>query len=382
MHGAPQWLVEVVTCPVDAAPLDDEGGSYRCRVCGRRYPVDEGIVELLPAALEHLGQRGGGRRRAAGEGGAAGEEVAWISDEMDWWNPYYERAATRPLSPRAGLRGRGRERHLFRHVRARVGARPTVVEMGAGSSRTVAGLWAPGEHALRYVATDLSRPGLLAGAAALGPDAAAVQCDAGSWPFPEGGLDVVLILGVLHHLPDWQEALRRACASVRPGGYVLLHEVVWKPRILARRRAHGITDPWTSPHEGKVLAGDLRRLLEERGTVLRWRRGYTPLQFAILHYGDLHERLEGSRVLTVGLDVLDQAFGHTLGRVRPSLGFAEVMCVWRRERDHPASASSTLDSSTCVPPGRGRGGWGRGMRRGRGRWRRQGAARHRDSATC
>ena len=328
MQGVPQWLVEVVRCPVDGESLDAHEHSYRCRGCGRCYPVADGVVELLPESLAHLGHRGGGR-----DGGAR-EEVAWVSEEMDWWNPYYEKASTRPLSPRTGLRGRGRERHLFRHVRGRVGPRPTVVEMGAGSSRTVAGLWAPGEHPLRYVASDLSRRGLLAGAPALGPDAAAVQCEAGSWPFPPEGLDVVLILGVLHHLPDWQEALRRACASVRPGGYVLLHEVVWKPRILARRRAHGVTDPWTSPHEGKVLAGELRRLLEERGTVLRWRRGATPLQFAILHYADLHERLEGSRVLTIGLDVLDQAFGHTLGRVRPSLGFADVMCLWRRERDH------------------------------------------------
>ena len=96
----------------------------------------------------------------------------------------------------------------------------------------------------------------------LGPQTASVQCDAVTWPFRESSADVVLILGVLHHLSDWRAALERACRTVRPGGFLLLHEAVTKPRVLARWRAGGMDDGWVSPHEGDVPASALRAELE------------------------------------------------------------------------------------------------------------------------
>jgi SAM-dependent methyltransferase len=170
----------------------------------------------------------------------------------------------------------------------------------------------------------------VAGKALLGDSSAAVQCDAGWWPFAAEIADVVLILGVLHHVPDWRLALQRACRTVRPGGFLLLHEVVSKPRILGRYRSAGINDSWTSPYEGSVSGHALRGELEGRGRILTWRGESTPLRFALLHYGRLEQRLERSRALTAALDVLDQLFGRTAGRAVKSLGFAEVTCVWQR----------------------------------------------------
>jgi SAM-dependent methyltransferase len=141
---------------------------------------------------------------------------------------------------------------------------------------------------------------------------------------------VALVLGVLHHLPDWRRALRNVMRSVKPGGYVLLHEVIEKPRIFAGRREHGVHDHWTSPHEGHVSEADLRATLGEEGQVIRWRGEYSPMRFLLLNYLKLHDDLERSRALTRGLELVDQGFGRTFGRVRPSLGFAEVMCVWQR----------------------------------------------------
>ena len=312
----------MVRCPVDDGRLEPEAGAFRCRECSRAFPVEDGIVELLAP-------------------GRSPDDVAakWVADEMDWWGEWYEGMPIKPHDPHRGLRGRTRERHLFRHVRGRVGDSPVVVEMGAGPSLTMGGLWNPDREGVRYVATDLARPGLLAGAGTRGVQSAAIQCDAGTWPFRAATVDVVLMLGVLHHLPDWEEALRRACESVRPGGYLLLHEVVSKPRIFARRRSKGVTDDWSSPHEGHVSGPDLRRVLESGGTILRWRGESSPLRFALMHYLHLQGCLEDSRALTAGLDLLDQGFGRTLGRVRPSLGFGEVTGVWQRQappgdRDH------------------------------------------------
>ena len=321
----PPWLDELLACPVDASALESQDTAYRCPACRRSYGARDGIVVLLPDHLKHLGA---GADRAA-RPARMEPATEWVSDEMAWWDDYVKTDSQEPLRADAGIRGRARERNLFRHVREAVGPEPTVLELGAGSSRTVAGLWSPDAYGIRYVATDLSAPWLRSGAPLRG-GGAAVQCDAVAWPFRDGVADVVLVLGVLHHLPDWRGALSRAFASLRPGGRLLLHEVIYKPRIFAGRRPSGVTDGWTSPHEGSVGENELRAHLDEHGAVQRWRREGTPLRFGAAHYGDLHVRLEQSPRLTTALELADQAFGRTLGRIRPSLGFNEILCVCRK----------------------------------------------------
>ena len=202
--------------------------------------------------------------------------------------------------------------------------------MGAGDSLTVAGLMPDA----RYVATDISPAALCTGRALLGDDSASVLCDAVDWPFREGVADIVLILGVLHHLSDWRTALDRACRTVRPGGFLLLHEAVTKPRILGRFRHAGVDDHWTSPHEGDVPRNDLLEFLRRRGQLERCHGEESPLRFALVRYVierfDLYPRLERSAAMASGLHALDQAFGRTFGRLIPSLGFNEITVVWRR----------------------------------------------------
>jgi SAM-dependent methyltransferase len=317
----PEWLWDVAVCPDDRGALRPADGGAVCATCGTVYAGDGGVLDLLPSRLR--------------EPDAKDPAAAWIQEEMRWWNPWYEGLPRRPYSPDAGLRGRSRELNLFGPVRDRLPAQPLVLEMGAGDSRTVAGLWPPARDGLRYAATDMSPPALRAGRELLGPTAASVRCDAVDWPFREGVADVVLILGVLHHLSDWRQALERACASVRPGGFLLLHEAVTKPRVLARFRAHGVDDHWVSPHEGDVPAGALRTALEGSGRLIRWHAELSPLGFGLIRYGierfGLEQRLESSPALATALSAADQAFGRTAGRVAPSLGFNEVSAVWQRD---------------------------------------------------
>jgi SAM-dependent methyltransferase len=325
--SVPTWLCEVVRCPEDGGTLVAGDSGLRCVECGRDFASSDGVVELLPDRLAHV---------AHGADGAGDDPaVGWIEDELRWWNPWFETVSSAPLSPKSGLRGRSRELHLLRHVRAALPESPLVVEMGAGTSRTIAGLWAPAAHGVRYVATDISRPALLAGRGILGPTVASVQCDAVVWPVREGVADVVIVLGVLHHVSDWPAALERACRAVRPGGFLLLHEAVTKPRVLGRFRSEGVDDHWVSPHEGDVAEPALRAALDGAGTVLRWRRELSPLRFGmerwLINKRGLDDRLERSRAMTMAFNGLDQAFGRVFGRVAPSLGFNEVSVVWRRD---------------------------------------------------
>lgn len=323
----PAWLAEAAVCPEDRVPLAIDAGAVRCTHCERTFAVRDGVVSLLPDRLRHLADE-----QPAGDPNAP-EEVRWIEEELRWWDPVWAKESLQPHSPRSGLRGRSRERRLFRHVRGRVGPSPLVLELGAGSSRTVAGLWPPARAGLRYCATDVSLPALRAGRRILGPGCASVQCDGAAWPFAEGIADVVIILGVLHHLADWQRALERACRSVRPGGFLLLHEAVTKPRILAGRRTDGVDDSWTSPHEGDVSAAALRAELEHHGRVVRWHGEESPMRFGLVRlliHPHRYDVLESSRLLTMVFNAADQALGRTLGRIAPSLGFNEVTVVWQR----------------------------------------------------
>ena len=40
-------LLKILACPVDHAPVSDEGSHLVCGTCGRRYPVRDGIPVML-----------------------------------------------------------------------------------------------------------------------------------------------------------------------------------------------------------------------------------------------------------------------------------------------------------------------------------------------
>jgi uncharacterized protein len=40
-------LLEILVCPVDHAPVTDEGTHLVCERCGRRYPVRDDIPVML-----------------------------------------------------------------------------------------------------------------------------------------------------------------------------------------------------------------------------------------------------------------------------------------------------------------------------------------------
>ena len=167
------------------------GGRRRARRLGfggpvravrARIRIEGGCPGAAAGSARSRGRRRFGGRRRPGRGldrGRAALVEPVVRDGL-------ERAAVAEVGP-----ARPRARAAPAPPRARRAAcrRRVVVEMGAGTSRTIAGLWAPAAHGLRYVATDISRPALLAGRGILGPVAASVQCDAVGWPVREGVAD-------------------------------------------------------------------------------------------------------------------------------------------------------------------------------------------------
>ncbi|HNP48040.1 MAG TPA: class I SAM-dependent methyltransferase [Bacteroidia bacterium] len=49
------------------------------------------------------------------------------------------------------------------------------------------------------------------------------QCGVGNIPFPDASFDFVFSLGVMHHLPDTQDAISKAVEKLKPGGHFLIY---------------------------------------------------------------------------------------------------------------------------------------------------------------
>lgn len=50
--GVDKELLEILACPLDKAPVREEGDRLVCETCGRRYPVRDGIPVMLVEEAE------------------------------------------------------------------------------------------------------------------------------------------------------------------------------------------------------------------------------------------------------------------------------------------------------------------------------------------
>jgi 2-polyprenyl-3-methyl-5-hydroxy-6-metoxy-1,4-benzoquinol methylase len=88
----------------------------------------------------------------------------------------------------------------------------------------------------------------------------------GNAPFDEATqYDVILLISVIHHIPDYLDVIAKLCDDVlRPGGSVVtFQDPVWYPRQKSWER--GLT--WGSYFAWRLTQGDFRR-----GLATRWRR--------------------------------------------------------------------------------------------------------------
>jgi ubiquinone/menaquinone biosynthesis C-methylase UbiE len=68
------------------------------------------------------------------------------------------------------------------------------------------------------------------------PDTVAtVQADADDLPFAEGVFDMVMSIGVLHHLPEPERTLRRIVRHARPDGAIQIY-LYWVPQLPGHQR--------------------------------------------------------------------------------------------------------------------------------------------------
>lgn len=139
------------------------------------------------------------------------------------------------------------KRYIASQISALLPPRPVVLDLGSGPLPAFDRLV---PSAARYVCADFS-PRNLRHLRGHVPHAAPVMADAEVLPFASRAFDLVIVFGLLHHLPDPGQAVREIRRVLRPGAVVIASEpsTRWEGRM-------------ASPHERGLAASELRSLFE------------------------------------------------------------------------------------------------------------------------
>lgn len=84
---------------------------------------------------------------------------------------------------------------------------------------------------------------------------------------PDGSFDAVFVFGILHHVPEWRQALREIFRVLAPGGVLLVEELhgrtaEWADRWLGTEHPRAAAFDWPTFREGLEAAGF--EILEQR----------------------------------------------------------------------------------------------------------------------
>jgi len=212
--------------PTPGYPELGPDGELTCDHCCERYPFIGGTARMLPRALR--GQLA--REYPLARGAFSEEHVAeQPAEEEDPELAVKRRTADSfayEWSHFGELREEWRKNFLdyMQPLEETWFAERYVLDVGAGSGRHSFHAAKCGAH---VVAVDLGAS-IDVARRNLPPDVLTIQADAEHLPLAAGSFDLVMSIGVLHHLPHPERALRRLAPLARPGGHIHLY-LYWVP---------------------------------------------------------------------------------------------------------------------------------------------------------
>lgn len=267
------WFSGLLACPACGGALDE---GWSCRDCGAQYRCEEDIADLRLSAGPRV------------EAVRAFYEAAPFpgyppNDSLTWLRARAERSAFVRLLDQA-IAGDARiveigcgtgqmSLYLARADRTVIGADLTraSLKLGAAAAQRF------GIDHVRFVETDLMRPGL-----------------------KDGAFDIVYAAGVLHHTPDPRAAFARIARLARPGGKIVIglynsyarlplrmrrlvarmtgyriipfDPVLADRRNEAERRRAWLRDQYQHPEEHRHTLAEVQRWFAENG--VRYLRAY------------------------------------------------------------------------------------------------------------
>jgi ubiquinone/menaquinone biosynthesis C-methylase UbiE/uncharacterized protein YbaR (Trm112 family) len=183
--------------------IDETEIALTCMACGYQYPIVSGSPRMLRTTIaNHLPPDEANVRRRTAESFAY--EWQHFGEPRDEWERNF-RDYIRPHEPESldGL---------------------LVLDVGAGSGRHS---YQAQRFGARVVAVDVG-DAIHVARKNLPSDVVTIQADAEDLPFEDAVFDLVMVIGVLHHLPNPKRALTSLARLVRPAGHIHVY-VYWLP---------------------------------------------------------------------------------------------------------------------------------------------------------
>lgn len=212
----------LLRCPSCGGSLEPADDGWLCSGCACGYVRREGMPDFMPRSRE----------------GITALERQHYTDKVDYYLEMHRTWCGSPFY-----------RHYHRRFLDDLGILPSgslILELGCGLGHDGLELLRSG---YRLVETDVA-PGQLGQARSLhsregvSGSAEYLLVDAQRLPFEDGSFDGVLMVAMLHHLPDPLSALREARRVLKPGGVIVLgtEPNTWQHAFLfpAGKRALGL----------------------------------------------------------------------------------------------------------------------------------------------
>lgn len=205
-------------------------GVLWCESCHSWYPIEGGILELLPARLAYHDDRARFWARHAhrlrGRGLTSGERVTAAHElspeakqqrHFDWYavntSQTYDEYERTPFWQAV-------DTMVFREWRERIAAGARLLDVGCAQGRSAARLM---DRDLTLVGFDVSKALVRQAHSRYAGDQTVARAaffvgDASRFPLIDGSFDCVLVYGVLHHLADPAGACAEIARVLKPGG--------------------------------------------------------------------------------------------------------------------------------------------------------------------
>ena len=209
-------------------------GTLTCAGCGTDYPIIAGTPRMLTAEhrralpdrypLARVPSAADDQPDRRGDADIAVKQLTAASFAYEWQHF-------------GGLREQWQKNfadYMRPHAPASLAGRE-ILDVGAGSGRHSVHAARAGAHVVAVdlgASIDVARRNLPA-------SVLTVQADAEALPFAPESFDLVMAIGVLHHLPDPDRALRSMVRYARTAGHVHVY-VYWLPERRWQRRVLGL----------------------------------------------------------------------------------------------------------------------------------------------
>jgi ubiquinone/menaquinone biosynthesis C-methylase UbiE/uncharacterized protein YbaR (Trm112 family) len=178
-------LLRLLRCPACRAPLNEQSDAYVCSVCQRYFPQERGVFRFVEA------------ENYAGSFGFQWQRYARTQlDDAESQTSENDFRRKTGLTP-SDLKGK------------------VVLDVGCGMGRfaEVATRWGA-----QVVGVDLSAAAEVAAHNLMGREFVAIQGDVFTLPFAAQSFDCIYSIGVLHHTPNCEQAVKTLQPYLKPGG--------------------------------------------------------------------------------------------------------------------------------------------------------------------